>query len=106
MFAPVTLSSTVTAVNAGSSSIAAVNSSYNAVISTIGGAVITPSTGVRGDGGSSSSSGVGGIVAGVLVAIVLFAVIICLIIFLLWYRAKRRKQYKIAGEPKPTAALH
>ena len=55
--------------------------------------VATLPTGVNGqsdDGGSD----VGGIVAGCVVAFILIiAIVVCLIIFLIWYHAKKKREY-------------
>ena len=57
---------------------------------------VTPTPGGTGQSGGSSGGGgsVGGIIAGVIVGILVCVVIVCVIVFLLWYRAKKKEQYK------------
>ena len=53
-----------------------------------------PSTDARQEQDNDDGSNVGGIVAGCVVAFIVFvAIIVCLIIFLMWYRAKKKREY-------------
>ena len=53
-----------------------------------------PSTDARQEQDNDDGSNVGGIVAGCVVAFIVFvAIVVCLIIFLMWYRAKKKREY-------------